>query len=443
MSSPRTVVLGGGLSGLAAALVLAESGWPDVVVLERGAEPGGLAGSFERNGRWYPLGYHHILKKDKTLLSFLHRIGARRSVGWRRVRMLFELNGTMYDLGTPTGFATFPIPLTAKLGFVRLMLHSFLKRRWSDWEGRSARELVELWGGDAVRQALFEPLCQLKFQLPSEQVSAAWLGARLHFREGSTPLGYMPGTNWTKVLCDGVTALAARAGVTVRVNTPVAALETQDNRVVAARLDTGERVEGDVFVATVPPPVYRALVGGDDSPGLASITYTALISMVCAMPAVDLPSFYWLNLSDLRSTACAIFRLDALNETIGGSREMCLNFVTHLASSTHPLFTASDDSLLAAYGNDLERLFHTRLSPSWVHVARVPMYSPVFTRDYRNPPVRSTTWSNVYFAGNYRTYPSVASTGTALASGLDTAAAILGDQNRREVRSADARLAAA
>jgi hypothetical protein len=50
-----------------------------------------------------------------------------------------------------------------------------------------------------VRAALFEPLCRLKFDLPCEEVSGAWLGARLHFREGSAPLGYIPKTNWTTV----------------------------------------------------------------------------------------------------------------------------------------------------------------------------------------------------------------------------------------------------
>jgi uncharacterized protein with NAD-binding domain and iron-sulfur cluster len=51
----------------------------------------------------------------------------------------------------------------------------------------------------------------------------------------------------------------------------------------------------------------------------------------------------------------------------------------------------------------------------------------VFTRGYRNPPPRSASWSNLYFAGNYRTFPSVVSTGTALRSGLETAQAMLQD----------------
>jgi hypothetical protein len=41
--------------------------------------------------------------------------------------------------------------------------------------------------------------------------------------------------------------------------------------------------------------------------------------------------------------------------------------------------------------------------------------------------VRSASWENLYFAGNYRTFPSIVSTGTALRSGLEAGAAILSD----------------
>jgi protoporphyrinogen oxidase len=430
MNTPAAVVLGAGLSGLAAAHALAQAGWRDVVVLERGDAAGGLAGSFERDGCWYPLGYHHILQKDDTLLQFLHDIGAADRVQWRRVRMLFEVDRVLYDLGTPHGFASFPMPWRAKAMFVRLMLRAFRTSDWSAWEGRSARELIDEWGDATVRRILFEPLCRLKFRLGADDVSAAWLGARLHFREGSAPLGYIAGANWTKVLCDGVADMAARAGVRIHLRTGVTALDGDGKRVNGVVLQSGERLHADVVVSTVPPPVYLTLID-DGTPALQTIRYTALLSAVCAAPPVALPSFYWLNLSSLRSTASAIFRLDALNPTIGRGNEMCINFVTHLADSGDPLFSAPEQELMVAYRADFSRSFGAALTPSWVHLARVPMYSPVFDRGFRNPPVRSTTWENVYFAGNYRTFPSVASTGTALSSGIVAASAILADHERR------------
>ena len=425
------VVLGGGLSGVATAYTLARAGITDITVVERGDRLGGLAGSFEREGHFYPLGYHHILHRDRVLLYFLDRIGALPDVRWRRVRMLFHLGGRAYDLGSPGGFLAFPMSLRDKAGFVRLMLKAFNKRDWSEWQDRSAAELVDRYAGPGAREALFERLTRLKFELPCDEVSGAWLGARLHFREGSAPFGYIPGANWTKVLCDGVARLLAEQGVKVRLNTAVSRLLTAGGRVREAELGTGERIGGDLFVSTVPTEVYLRLVPGDRTPEIERIRYSALISLVCATrQAVD-PRAYWINLASLDRTACGIFLLSSLNPTIGRPGDSCVNFVTHLRGRDRPLFQASDDEILARYRDDFRAVFGFDLEPFWTHVARVPMYSPVFGRSFRNPPLRSASWRNLYFAGNYRTFPSIVSTGTALGSGVETGGALLEDLGER------------
>ena len=66
------------------------------------------------------------------------------------------------------------------------------------------------------------------------------------------------------------------------------------------------------------------------------------------------------------------------------------------------------------------------------------MYSPVLVKDFENPPIRSSTWSNLYFAGNYRTFPSTVTTGTALHSGLEAADAILSEHGLQSEMLADA-----
>jgi len=427
--SPRSViVLGGGLSGVATAYALAQAGWKSITILERASHLGGLAGSFEKDGRFYPLGYHHILARDRTLLFFLDRIGALGSVRWRRIRMFFRLSdGRLYDLSNPADFLSFPMSFLDKLRFVALMLRAFGKSDWTDWLDKSAAELLDSWASPGVRQALFEPLTQLKFEMPCAEVSGAWLGARLHFREGSSPLGHIPHANWTKVLCEGVARLVRDAGVLVRLRESVARLETQGTRVVAAELQSGERLSGDLFVSSLPTEVFLTLVSHDETPHLARIRYTALISVVCATRKAVTPDFYWMNLASLDRTACGVFLLSSLNPTIGGPGEACVNFVTHLRGRDRALLKKSDDELLLAYLADFRAIFGFDLEPFWTNIARIPMYSPVFDRGYRNPPLRSASWSNLYFAGNYRTFPSVASTGTALRSGLETAQAMLGD----------------
>jgi len=394
-------------------------------VIERGDRLGGLAGSFERDGHFYPLGYHHILHRDRTLLFFLRLIGALPDVRWRRIRMLFRVGGQLYDLGSPSGLLRFPMGVSDKLRFLRLMLFTFGKNDWADWQDRTAADLVDAWGGHGVRRAIFEELCRLKFELPCDGVSGAWLGARLHFREGSAPLGYIPNANWTKVLCDGLTRLLTDLGIRVRLRESVVKLHTRGDRVYEIELASGERLSADVFVSTIPSEVYLTLLPGDETPHLATIKYTALISMVCATRQTIRPDFYWMNLASPRHTASGIFLLTSLNPTIGRPGDTCVNFVTHLHDRTRPLFGAPDEELLRRYRGDFRDVFGFDLDPFWTNVARVPMYSPVFTPSFRNPPIRSATWRNVYFAGNYRTFPSIVSTGTALRSGVEAGHTIL------------------
>jgi protoporphyrinogen oxidase len=425
--TPSAIVLGGGLSGCSAAYALAQAGLR-VSVVERAPALGGLAGSFEREGHFYPLGYHHILHRDRTLLYFLNRIGALDRVHWRRIRMYFRVGGQLYDLANPIDLLRFPMSLVDKARFAALMLRAFTKSDWEDWLDKSAEDLIDAWAGPHVRHALFEPLTQLKFELPCSEVSGAWLGARLHFREGSAALGYIPGTNWTQVLCAGMARLLEESGVEVRLRTSVAKLHTDGERVHEVELDSGERLRADIVVSTIPTEVYLGLAPDDDTPHLREIRYSALLSMVCASKKAVSPDFYWMNLADLDRAACGIFLLNSLNPTIGAPGDSCVNFVTHLNSRTRPFFTKSEDDILGAYLDDFKAVFGFDLDPFWVKLSRVPMYSPVTTRSYRNPPVRSARFDNLYFAGNYRTFPSILSTGTALGSGLEAARALLRDR---------------
>jgi protoporphyrinogen oxidase len=323
------------------------------------------------------------------------------------------------------------MPLRGKVGLVRLMLKAVNQRDWSSWYDRSAADLVNAYGGASAREPLFERLSRLKFELSCDEVSGAWLGARLWYREGSAPLGYIPSANWTKVLCDGIARLLAEQGVTERLNAGVTRLATADGRVREAELGSGERIAGDHFVSTVPTEAYLRLLAGDRTPELDRIRYSALLSVVCATRQPVNDRAYWINLASLDRTAGGIFLLSSLNPTIGRRGDTCVNFVTHLRGRDRPLFRASDDELLGAYRADFRAVFGFELEPFWTHITRVPMYSPVFVRSFRNPPLRSASWENMFFAGNYRTFPSVASTGTALASGLETAEAVLAQLGAR------------
>ena len=414
------------MAGMAAAYALALNR-RSVTVVEAGPQLGGLAGSFHRDGHSFPLGYHHILYRDRHLLFFLDAIGALESVRWRRVRMLFRTGGHSYDLARVSDFWRFPMSLADKASFVSLMLRAFHKRDWTDWDGRSAQDLVDGWATAGVRRALFEPLTRIKFGLPCSEVSGAWLGARLHHREGSAPLGYIPGANWTEVLCTGLADRLSSLGVRLVTSARVTGFRTGSGAVNQVQTESGDWIGGDLFVSTIPTEILIALLPGEDSPGIREVEYTALSSVICAAPKRRLPDFYWMNLLSPERTVSGLFMLDSLNPTIGDTGESYLNFVTHIRSRTMPLFSQlSEKELCARNLADFRELFGGNLNPRWTQVNRLPMYSPVFFRGYRNPGPHSTRFRNLYFAGNFCTFPSVASTGTALYSGLEAARVLLG-----------------
>jgi protoporphyrinogen oxidase len=225
-----------------------------------------------------------------------------------------------------------------------------------------------------------------------------------------------------------MTRLLQESGVEVRLRTSVAKLHSGNDRVHDVELDSGERLRADMVVSTIPTEIYLGLAPDDATPQLRDIRYSALLSMVCASKKAVGTDFYWMNLADLDRAACGIFLLNSLNPSIGAPGDSCVNFVTHLNSRTQPFFTKSEDDILGAYLDDFKAIFGFDLDPFWVKLSRVPMYSPVTSRSYRNPPVRSSHFDNLYFAGNYRTFPSILSTGTALGSGLEAARALLRDR---------------
>lgn len=77
------------------------------------------------------------------------------------------------------------------------------------------------------------------------------------------------------------------------------------------------------------------------------------------------------------------------------------------------------------YRTDFERCFSIQLEPEWSHTSRVPYYSPVFVDGYTNPPVTHCQLRNLFLAGNHRTFPVLATTGSAMGSGMEAAEAAI------------------
>lgn len=87
MSTPRVVVLGGGVAGIAAALDCAEAG-ARVTLIEVRPRLGGAAYSFQRDGLWLDNGQHVFLRCYTAYRALLARLGSQSMV---RLQERFEI----------------------------------------------------------------------------------------------------------------------------------------------------------------------------------------------------------------------------------------------------------------------------------------------------------------------------------------------------------------
>ena len=90
------IVIGAGIGGLAAALLLAESG-RSVVLLEKRNQPGGRIGSSKRDGFTVDFGVHLISRGEKgPLVQLLERCGVEHGIEFTKVRPIQTTGGESF-----------------------------------------------------------------------------------------------------------------------------------------------------------------------------------------------------------------------------------------------------------------------------------------------------------------------------------------------------------
>ena len=410
---------------MAAAHALARAGCSDVTIVERGPKLGGLAGSFEHDGHSYPLGYHHILHRDRTLLYFLDASArCRRSAGGGphalspgrsapRPRLSDRLPA-LSDVARRQD--ALRAPDAARLPQDGLDGLDGRERR------RAGRPLGGSRGAPGDLRAAGE--AALRALLPGDQRRLARHAAALPRGLGPArvpargeldhdPVHRLPGPAREARGPDPPRRAAGGAHACRRRGARGRARERRADRRGALREHApggGYRValarrRGD---AARRDPLHR-----DDLDGLRDTTPRGarLLLDESGVAAVTPPVE---SSCSARSTPRSARRARAAST----SSPTC-------AGGTRPSSPAPTPSCWPPTARTIRRIFGAPLDPFWHRISRIPMYAPTFVRGYRNPTVRSASHSNLYFAGAYCSHPTVASTGTAMASGFLAARALL------------------
>ncbi|MCX6694172.1 MAG: NAD(P)/FAD-dependent oxidoreductase [Methanomicrobiales archaeon] len=284
----QVAILGGGLSGLAAAYAL--SGKCRVTVYEARDVPGGCIASVRMGKSEIEEFYHHAFPGDEALFSLLGRLGLGGDLEWRTATTGYCIGGAIYPLTTPLEILKYPyLSLIEKARLARLTLRA----RSMDYEALdqiTAREFVEKEAGTRIYEAFFAPLLNSKFGPMAGEVSAAWLVGRIAIRSHrgmrGESLGYLRG-GFGRLASALIQAIEG-AGGTVRTGVPV----TRVNRKEASWEVNGECY--DAVIGTAPPEVLTQL----GFPGVPVVPYQGAACLTLGISRDVTNGIYWLNMGD-------------------------------------------------------------------------------------------------------------------------------------------------
>lgn len=421
------VILGGGVSGLAAAVTLLEAGH-FVVVIEKAPQVGGAAATVPiPEKRRVPVGYHQIVGSDTHVIRWLKKLGIYEQVVWKKTSIATLVDGQPTNLASPIDMIRFPyLPLISRIRYMVLGARCLLTHDWQAWRHRNVSEFITKWSDQHVLKVVFKPLIDIKFGFSTDKADAAWLGSRLSHREGAVPFGYIPGTSWTEKMCQALEKKIKDHGGDILCDTEVTKITLDaEKKVREIRTATGHRFKPEIVISTLPPPVTVSLLTKAGAPRswlkpLKPLKYISAYSLLAGVPKVLFPD-YWTIFLHPRQTFGGCFTLSVLNETLVTSKDKAvINLFTNVPAGQRPWTTEEYQQLCQI---ELEKLLGYTVKFNWARTHYVPWVSPVFATDYENPPAQ--IGPNFYVAGIFRTYPKLSSTGEAMADGEAVAQQVL------------------
>ena len=429
-------VIGGGYTGLVAALRLAEAG-RKVVVLEAGPTFGGLAGGFEIEGAALEKAYHHLFRTDTDILALAEELGISRSIRWLVSKQAIYYGGAVHPFAGALDLLRFtPLSFVNRIRAGVVVLYLQLERRWPRFASVTAYEWMRKSSGAEVMRVIWEPLLRGKFHRSYDKVSMAWLWARIHIRANSKErgerqekLGYFDGG--FAVFTSALLARLEHLGVALHLNAPVASIEAVDGHVDVA-LAGESPTSYSAAVVTIPSGAFsRVVVGAPSSylEQLRSIAYLGARLMVFSS-AQNLSEAYWHNINDIEIPFVVFINHTRLVGTEAYAGHHVYYVATYLPMD-HELFLADSSEVETQWFAGIARVF-PHFDPSQVrekHHFTFGNAQHVVGLDYSaRIPDHRTPVSGVYLANFSQIYPEDRGTNFAVRDGEVIARMVMEDR---------------
>lgn len=426
-------IIGGGLTGLAAAYRLARNGYK-VCVFEEADEPGGLASSIHTGNYVIERFYHHVFTSDRQLLDLCRELGLDDSVEWYEPRNAIYIDNRLYPFTSPMDLLKFsPISLASRIRTGLLTLSSRFIRDYSPLEKQTARDWLLKRAGSDSYQKVWEPLLFSKFDRDADQVSAVWIWNKFKLRGASRgininkeKLGYMKG-GFSKLI-NRLAEEITKSGGIIRTNCSISGIHRlNDGRLALSGCSDGpfERIlfTGSLQqLATLDAPLpdtYRQRLAALKSKG-----------NICMLLELDrsLSPYYWITVAQREIPFVLVIEHTNLVGT--ECYDSHIVYLSRYVDHNDHLFKKCDQEIESVFLDGLAEIFPA-FRREWVRktvISRSSYAQPVITRNYSVlVPSLKTPAEGIYLASMAQVYPEDRGMNYAVKLGIEAADEMIRD----------------
>lgn len=361
MSEPKKIlIVGGGFTGLTAALRLSADKNVSVTLIESGDHLGGLAAGFPLGGTSLEKTYHHLFLTDTAILDLVKELGLSDKLIWCDSSVGIYRDGEIHSFKTPGDLLKFsPCSFLGRLrtGFTALYLKH--QKNWRGFTRVTAHSWMTKACGASAMASIWTPLLKGKFDRHYDKVSMAWFWARIHTRAnsrsggGGEKLGYFRGG--FNVITVALENELRKRGVNIQTRATLEKISTERNAVI-----NGETVAFDACVFTGPSPAFANLLPAQDSLNdyaaqLRSIDYLGAACLIFTSDQ-SLGNFYWVNVNEPDAPFLVFIQHTNLvgKETYGGKH---VYYIGAYLAPEGKTFALPDDELAKSWFGYLKTMF--------------------------------------------------------------------------------------
>ena len=436
-------VIGGGITGISAAIELAKSGNFQVILFEKENQIGGLCSYYRWKDSVYDRFYHVILRTDTDLLEFIKELGLESELFWREARSGFYGAGKLVSMSSIRDFIRFPfLSLWQKFRMGLGILYSARIRDSLKLDGIYARQWLMKIFGRKVYENIWSPLLRSKLGNAEEKTSAAFIWAnitRLYGARSSRSkqeiMGHVHGGYHT--ILTAAKKRLAELGVKVLTDSPVLKLESQHGKDKIRITTNSIQLKFDKALLTVPcPEVLKILSDIRIHPYWKRVRRVEYLGVVCVLLFLErkLSPYYVINLLDKDLPFTGIIEsTNVVSSNEGGG--VNLIYLPKYISHDDPINSLEDDEIAELFLEKLKTVFPELKKEEilYKNVFRERYVQPIQELNFLEHAVHfRTPISNLYLVNTSMIDDSTLNNNAAISLAKHAVGAIIADTRKRE-----------